>query len=30
MNQSAAATPGDQFAQILRFGTPAALAWHIG
>ena len=27
MNQSESSTPGDRFAQIMQFQTPAALAW---
>ena len=30
MNQSESSTPGDRFAQILQFQTPAALAWIRG
>ena len=30
MNQSESSTPGDRFAQILQFQTPAALAWVRG
>ena len=30
MNQAASSTPGDRFAQILQYQTPAALAWVRG